>query len=93
MTIKTKYDVGDVVVVEGVERKIISVHIYESDNKHTERYYFGNREWITIVRKGKEKMIIAGIILIGLIVLALWGEEAKEAGYVDFGYGEEGEGK
>lgn len=55
MTIKTRYDIGDVVIVGGVERKIVSAHIYESDNKHTERYYLGNEEWITIVRKDKEK--------------------------------------
>lgn len=32
-------------------------------------------------------MIIVGLLAIGLIALALWGDEAKDAGYIDLGHG------
>ena len=54
MTIKTTYEVGDVIVVDGGgEYKIKSSHVYESSNKHTERYYLGNGLWLTLVRERK----------------------------------------
>lgn len=56
MTIRTKYNFGDEVNFSGGEKlKVISVHIYESRNKHTERYYFGNGIWKTIVKEAKEE--------------------------------------
>jgi K+ transporter len=32
-------------------------------------------------------MIIIGFLTIGLILLALYGKEAEEAGYIDLGHG------
>ena len=52
MTITTKYNIGDVIELGGVKHAIVSVHLYESKDKHTERYYLGNKKWITI---GKDK--------------------------------------
>ena len=51
MTIRTKYDIGDVIEIGGGKHSIVSVHLYESDNSHTERYYLGNAKWLTL---GKE---------------------------------------
>jgi hypothetical protein len=48
MNISTKYDIGDKIEVEGVDYEIISVHLYESAEKHTERYYLGDEKWITL---------------------------------------------
>ena len=48
MTIQTRYNIGDKIEVEGGEYEIISVHLYESENKHTERYYLGDEKWVTL---------------------------------------------
>jgi hypothetical protein len=48
MDIQTKYNIGDHIECEGVRYKIRSAHIYESEKKHTERYYLGDKKWITI---------------------------------------------
>ena len=48
MTIHTKYSIGDFIHFRGKKYKIISVHLYESKNKHTERYYLGNQLWVTL---------------------------------------------
>ena len=53
MTIKTTYEIGDTIVVYGGGYKIKSIHVYESSNKHTERYYLGNGLWLTLVRERK----------------------------------------
>ena len=53
MNISTKYNIGDRVVFQGKEYEILSMHIYESDKVHTERYYLGNSLWITIERVDK----------------------------------------
>lgn len=54
MTIRTQYDYGDTLIVDGEEMKIISAHIYVSkEGTHTERYYLGNEKWITIRKGGK----------------------------------------
>ena len=53
MTINTKYNIGDKITVNGRISRILSVHLYESDNKHTERYYLGDGHWITVVKKNK----------------------------------------
>ena len=47
MTIKTKYNIGDKIAVDGEDRHILSVHLYVSDKKQTERYYLGNEELVT----------------------------------------------
>lgn len=55
MTLKTLYDIGDTINVDGKKMKIVSVHLYESEEKHTERYYLGKQMWITFHRtKGEE---------------------------------------
>ena len=51
MTISTLYNIGDTLLIDGVYRKIVSVHCYYSDNCQTERYYLGNGLWHTIKRK------------------------------------------
>lgn len=53
MTIQTAYNIGDKISINGVEHKIISAHIYESEQKHTERYYLGDNKWITIIQQSK----------------------------------------
>ena len=55
MTIETTYNIGDLIVAGGVEYKILAVHLYESKNKHTERYYLGNELWLTIRKEGERK--------------------------------------
>ena len=47
MTIKTFADVGEYICINGQQKKVLGIHIYESRGKHTERYYFGNGEWAT----------------------------------------------
>ena len=53
MTIQTKYNIGDCIMVNGEARKIVSAHIYDSEKKHTERYFIGNHEFITVIREKK----------------------------------------
>ena len=53
MTIRTKYNIGDTIEYGGEKHKVVSVHLYESEGKHTERYYVGNHTWITIVKEKK----------------------------------------
>lgn len=48
MTIRTRYNIGDTLTVNGVDYEIISMHIYESEHTHTERYYLGHELWITL---------------------------------------------
>ena len=48
MTVTTRYNIGDKIVVEGYEKTIKSVHLYLSEQKQTERYYLGDEEWLTI---------------------------------------------
>ena len=55
MTIETAYNIGDEIAIGGQIHKIVSIHLYESDNKHTERYYFGDGKWITVVREEKHR--------------------------------------
>lgn len=50
MEVKTKFEIGDVLF----GKRIISVHIYKSEKKETERYYLGNAEWVTL-NKGDKK--------------------------------------
>lgn len=50
MTITTKYEIGDLINLDGQTYKILAVHLYESENKHTERYYLGNGVWVTLER-------------------------------------------
>lgn len=50
MTTSTLYEIDEHITVNGENKRIISVHIYISPKKHTERYYFGNGEWLTIKR-------------------------------------------
>ena len=57
MTIQTRYEIGDKILVGGKEYKIISALIYESGSKHTERYYLGNHTWITVCKKSKGKSL------------------------------------
>lgn len=47
MNIKTKHDIGDEIEINGQKYKILAIHLYESDNTHTERYYIGNQTFIT----------------------------------------------
>lgn len=54
MTILTKYNIGDKITVSNETYTILSVHLYESENKHTERYYLGNEKWITICQETKD---------------------------------------
>lgn len=51
MTIETHRDIGDTVVVNGVEKEIKSIHIYISGETYTERYYFGDAEWYTELKE------------------------------------------
>lgn len=51
MTITTKYEIGDTIELDGQSYKIVSVHLYESEQKHTERYYLGNGLWVTLEGK------------------------------------------
>jgi hypothetical protein len=54
MKLSTTYDIGDKIEFEGDWREIISVHLYESKYKHTERYYLGKGIWVTLkFEKGK----------------------------------------
>lgn len=53
MTVATKYEIGDKIIVGGYEKTIISVHLYLSEKKQTERYYLGDAEWLTIHIKDK----------------------------------------
>jgi hypothetical protein len=55
MTIKTYYSVGDYILVNGCRKKIIVIHLYESAEKHTERYYLGDAEWLTFRFDKKRK--------------------------------------
>ena len=49
MTIKTKWEFGEEVVINGKTKTIRGVHVYVSDTgTQTERYYLGNQEWHTI---------------------------------------------
>lgn len=48
MTVKTRFEIGDTIMVNGETEVIISVHLYCSENVLTERYYLGNGKWHTI---------------------------------------------
>lgn len=48
MRITAKYNIGDTVTIDGASHKIIAIHLYESADKHTERYYLGDGLWITL---------------------------------------------
>jgi hypothetical protein len=49
MTIKTKWEFGEKVIVDGERKTVKAVHIYVSEQGiQTERYYFGKQEWYTI---------------------------------------------
>ena len=48
MTVSTKYEIGDKIIVGGYEKTIISVHLYLSEKKQTERYYLGDEQWLTL---------------------------------------------
>ena len=54
MTIHTKHEIGDKISVSGKTYSVVSIHLYESKNKHTERYYLGNEKWITICQETKD---------------------------------------
>lgn len=54
MKINTLYSVGDSINLNGVYYKIVAVHVYESANVHTERYYLGNGLWFTLERQTDE---------------------------------------
>ena len=48
----TLYDFGDTVTVDSQPLRVMSIHIYVSENgKLSERYYFGNGKWLTIHRE------------------------------------------
>lgn len=55
MTLKTQYNIGDTINLDGQPMKILSIHLYESESTHTERYYLGNQMWITLDRTKGEK--------------------------------------
>ena len=55
MELKTIYNVGDTIIVDGKKETIISCHLYVSENKHTERYYLGNKKWITLTQTEENK--------------------------------------
>lgn len=44
----TLYSIGDYIHLSGKSFKVLAVHIYLSEKKHTERYYLGDKKWITI---------------------------------------------
>lgn len=48
MTVKTQYEIGDKLTINGERYKIRAVHIYVSNEKQTERYYLGDAKWLTI---------------------------------------------
>lgn len=48
MTVATKYEIGDKIIVGGYEKTVQSVHIYLSERRQTERYYLGNHQWLTL---------------------------------------------
>lgn len=48
MKIDTSYNIGDTLVVDGKKYTIVSMHVYQSKECHTERYYLGSGTWITI---------------------------------------------
>jgi hypothetical protein len=56
MTVKTKYDIGDRIIIAGKSQTILAVHIYVSPEKQTERYYLGKQTWLTIHRDDIEGM-------------------------------------
>lgn len=54
MTIKTKYEFGENIIIDGQQKKVKAVHIYVSEyGTQTERYYLGNQEWYTIQTGGE----------------------------------------
>ena len=53
MKITTSYNIGDEIKIGCTAKKILAVHLYISDNKHTERYYLGEREWLTLKVKNR----------------------------------------
>ena len=56
MTIKTKWEFGEKIVIDGQQKKVKAVHIYVSEQGiQTERYYFGKQEWYTIQTGGRSK--------------------------------------
>lgn len=55
MIINTMHDIGDYIPFEGKIYKIISVHVYRSENVLTERYYLGNETWCTIKIESHKK--------------------------------------
>lgn len=48
MTIRTLYSIGDQVVINNDTYTIVSMHIYVSENKLTQRLYLGNHFWFTL---------------------------------------------
>lgn len=59
MLIETIRNIGDHLVINGKDHEIISIHLYESKDKHTERYYLGNGTWFTQTfdKNGKEQVM------------------------------------
>ena len=51
MKLNTCYNVGDFLEFNGKQMKIISIHLYESEFCHTERYYLGYGKRITLERR------------------------------------------
>lgn len=47
MIIKTKHEIGDEIEINGQKYNILAIHLYESENTHSERYYVGNQTFIT----------------------------------------------
>jgi hypothetical protein len=51
----TLYNFGDTVTIDNQPRRVMSIHIYVSENgKLSERYYFGKGTWLTIHRDPEE---------------------------------------
>ena len=49
MNITTKWNFGEVIIIDGKRKIVRGIHIYISERGiQTERYYLGNSEWYTI---------------------------------------------
>lgn len=53
MTIKTKWEFGEKIIIDGERKTVKGVHIYVFEQGiQTERYYLGKKEWYTIQTGG-----------------------------------------
>ena len=51
MTINTLHNIGDKIADKnGLEKTVLGVHVWKSENTQTERYWFGKAKWRTIKR-------------------------------------------